>query len=63
MEITVTSTSWSVGDDMPSEEVAPQPITVATWPVYSDWVEAGRQIGATVDENVTLVVRVNIEKS
>ena len=63
MEITVTSTSWSVGDDMPSEEVAPHPVTVATWPVYSDWVEAGRQTGATVEEKVILVVRVNIEKS
>ena len=48
---------------MPSEEVAPHPVTVATWPVYSDWVEPGRQIGAAVEEKVILVVRVNIEKS
>ena len=63
MEITVTSTFWSVGDDMPSEEVAPHPVTVATCPVYSDWVEPGRQTGATVEEKVIMVARVNIEKS
>ena len=48
---------------MPSEEVAPQPVTVATCPVYSDWVEAGRQTGATVEEKVRGKVKKRMEKS
>ena len=48
----MTSASWSVDAGLPSKEVSPHPVTVATWPVYRDWVEAGRQMGATVEEKV-----------
>ena len=43
--------------------MSPHPVTVATWPVYRDWVEAGRQMGATVVEKVRGNVKNNMEKS
>ena len=43
--------------------MSPHPVTVATWPVYRDWVEAGRQIGAIVEEKVRGKVKKRIEKS
>ena len=58
-----TSASWSVDAGLPPEEVSPHPVNVATWPVYRDWVEAGRQIGATVEEKVKVVLRNSIETS
>ena len=63
LDITVTSTSWSVDAGLPSAPVSPQPVTVATWPVYMDWVEAGRQTGAMVVEKVRGKVKNNMEKS
>ena len=59
----MTSASWSVDAGLPPEEVSPHPVTVATWPVYRDWVEAGRQIGAIVEEKVIFEARIRIEKS
>ena len=59
--MTVTSASWSV--DAGPSPVSPHPVTVATWPVYRDWVEAGRQMGATVVEKVRGNVKNNMEKS
>ena len=61
LDITVTSTSWSVDAGLPSAPVSPQPVTVATWPVYRDWVEAGRQMGAIVV--LRGKVKNNMEKS
>ena len=49
--------------DCHQRRYCPHPVTVATWPVYRDWVEAGRQIGATVVEKVKVVLRNNIETS
>ena len=65
LDITVTSTSWSVDAGLPSAPVSPHPVTVATWPVYRDWVEAGRQMGAIVVEveKVRGKVKNNMEKS
>ena len=61
--IMVTSASWSVDAGLPLEEVSPHPVTVATWPVYRDWVEAGRQTGDTVVEKVRGELRKRMEKS
>ena len=61
--MTSTSTSWSVDAGLPPVEVSPHPVTVATWPVYRDWVEAGRQTAAMVEEEVRGELRNNIEKS
>ena len=61
--MTVTSASCSVDAGLPPEEVSPHPVTVATWPVYRDWVEAGRQTGAIVEEKVRGKVKKRIEKS
>ena len=58
-----TSASWSVDAGLPPEEVSPHPVTVATWPVYRDWVEQGRQMGAIEEENVRGKLRNSIEKS
>ena len=60
--MTLTSTSWSVDAGLPSE-VSPHPVTVATWPVYRDWVEAGRQTGAIVEEKVREELRKRMETS
>ena len=59
----MTSASWSVDAGLPSEEVSPHPVTVATWPVYRDWVEAGRQTGAIVEEKVRCELRKMIATS
>ena len=59
----MTSASWSVDAGLPPEEVSPHPVTVATWPVYRDWVEAGRQTGATEEEKVRRELRNSMEKS
>ena len=59
--MTVICTSWSVDAGLPSEEVSPHPVTVATWPVYRDWVEAGRQMIPTVEEKVRGELRNSIE--
>ena len=59
----VTSTSWSVDAGLPPEEVSPHPVTVATWPVYRDWVEAGRQTGAIVEEKFRGELRNRMAKS
>ena len=61
--MTMTSTSWSVDAGLPSEEVSPHPVTVATWPVYRDWVEAGRHAAAMVEEKVRGELRYKMEKS
>ena len=61
--MTVICTSWSVDAGLPSEEVSPHPVTVATWPVYRDWVEAGRQTGAATEEKVMGELRIRIETS
>ena len=61
--MTVTSASWSIEAGLPSAPVSPHPVTVATWPVYRDWVEAGRQTGAMVVEKVRGKVKNNMEKS
>ena len=63
LDSTSTSTSWSVDAGLPSAPVSPHPVTVATWPVYRDWVEAGRQTGAMVVEKVRGKVKNNMEKS
>ena len=63
MDKTVTSTFWSVDAGLPPEEVSPHPVTVATWPVYRDWVEAGKQTGAMVEEKVRGEFRNNTLKS
>ena len=46
-----------------SAEVSPHPVTVATWPVYRDWVEAGRQTAAMVEEKVRGKLRNKMAKS
>ena len=61
--MTMTSTSWSVDAGLPSEEVSPHPVTVATWPVYRDWVEAGRQTGPIVEEKVRGIFKKRMETS
>ena len=61
--MTSTSASWSVDAGLPPEEVSPHPVTVATWPVYRDWVEAGRQMGDIVEEKVRGKVSINMETS
>ena len=63
--MTVTSASWSVDDVLPPEEVSPHPVTVATWPVYRDWVEAGRQTApmAMVEEKSRGELRNKMAKS
>ncbi len=61
--MTSTSASWSVDAGLPPEEVSPHPVTVATWPVYRDWVEAGRQTGPIEEEKVKGVLKNNTEKS
>ena len=43
--------------------MSPHPVTVATWPVYRDWVEAGRQMGEIVEEKVRGIVKNSMEKS
>ena len=43
--------------------MSPHPVTVATWPVYRDWVEAGRQTGAMVEEKVRGELRKRMAKS
>ena len=48
--MTVTSASWSAVAGLPSEEVSPQPITVALAEVYWFKMEGGRQIGAAEGE-------------
>ena len=58
-----TSASWSVDAGLPPEEVSPHPVTVATWPVYRDRVEAGRQTGAIEEENVRRELRNRMAKS
>ena len=62
-DTTVTLTSWSVDARLPPEEVSPHPVTVATWPVYRDWVEAGRQTGEMVEEKVRGELRKRMETS
>ena len=59
----VTVASCSVDAEMPSAPVSPHPVTVATWPVYRDWVEAGRQMAAMVEEKVRGELRDITEKS
>ena len=61
--MTMTSTSWSVDAGLPSEEVSPHPVTVATWPVYRDWVEAGRQTAPMEEEKVRGELRNRMAKS
>ena len=61
--MTSTSASWSVEAGLPPEEVSPHPVTVATWPVYRDWVEAGRQTGVIEEENVRRELRNRMAKS
>ena len=61
--MTSTSAFWSVDAGLPPEEVSPHPVTVATWPVYRDWVEAGRQTVAIVEEKVRGEPRKRMEKS
>ena len=61
--MTSTSASWSVDAGLPPEEVSPHPVTVATWPVYRDWVEPGRQMGDIVEEKVRGKVSINMETS
>ena len=48
---------------LPSEVVCPHPVTVATWPVYWDCVEAGRQTAAMVEEKDRGELRKRMEKS
>ena len=43
--------------------VSPQPVTVATCPVYSGWVEAGRHTGEAIGEKVRGEERVMMEMS
>ena len=57
----VTSASWSVDAGLPLDEVSPHPVTVATWPVYRDWVEPGRQTGAIEEEKLKGELRNSIE--
>ena len=57
--MTVTSASCSV--DAGPSPVSPHPVTVATWPVYRDWVEAGRQTGAIEKEKLKGELRNSIE--
>ena len=59
----MTSTSKSLPDREPPEEVVPQPVTVASCPVYRDETSAGRQTGAMVREKVMGEHRVRMEKS
>ena len=59
----VSSTFCSVEARLPPEEVSPHPVTVATWPVYRDWVEAGRQTAPMVEEKVRGELRNNTLKS
>ena len=63
--MTVTSASWSVVAGLPSEEVSPQPITVALAEVYWLEMEGGRQIGAAMGEGKGVIgdLRVSMEKS
>ena len=61
--MTSTSASWSVDAGLPPEEVSPHPVTVATWPVYRDWVEAGRQTAPMEEEEVRGELRKRMEKS
>ena len=61
--MTTTSASWSVDAGLPPEEVSPHPVTVATWPVYRDWVEAGRHTALMVEEKVRGELRNNTLKS
>ena len=63
LDTTVTSTSSRVEDSEPPKEVVPQPVTVATCPVYSEEAEAGRQTGAATREKVMGAASVRIEKS
>ena len=62
-EATITSTSCNVGDAEPSEEVRPQPVTVAAWSVYMEWMDAGRQIGEAEEVKVMWDVSVNMATS
>ena len=57
LEATVTSTSCSVVDESPDAPVRPHPVTVAVWPVYRDWTEPGRQMGAMVEVKVRAELR------
>ena len=61
--MTSTSAFWSVDAELPPEEVSPHPVTVATSPVYRDWVEAGRQTAAMVEENIRGELSNRIAKS
>ena len=61
--MTVTSASWSIEAGLPSAPVSPHPVTVATWPVYRDWVEAGRQTAPIEEEKVRGELRKRMEKS
>ena len=63
LDTTVTSTSSKVEDSETPKEVVPQPVTVATCPVYSEEAEAGRQTGAATLEKVMGAASVRIEKS
>ena len=63
LSITVTLTSWRVGDRLPSEEVRPHPITVAVSSVNCERVEEGRQIGEAKVAKMRLDNRVKMEKS
>ena len=62
-EITVTFTARSLGDWEPPEEVVPQPVTVASFPVYSDVTSAGRHTGAMTWLKVIGELRVRMETS
>ena len=57
LEVTVTSTSCSVGDESPDAPVRPHPVTVAAWPVYMDRMDPGRQTGATEEVKVRAELR------
>ena len=62
-DTTVTSTSMSRAGRYPPDEVVPQPVTVASCPVYCGDTEDGRQTGATTREKVMGELRVRMETS
>ena len=63
LEVTVTSTSWSLPDREPPEDVVPHPVTVDTLPVYSAEESAGRHTGAIWREKVMEELKVKMLKS
>ena len=63
LEIIVTSTFCRVEDGEPSDDVSPQPVTVASWSVNREATEAGRQTGPTAGEKVRAEARVRTHTS